>query len=40
MTTNTSNVPTTAAAPASGTQPFQSPSLYVGDLNPDVTEVF
>jgi hypothetical protein len=44
MTTNSSSTPAaTAPAPQStapaATQPFQSASLYAGDLNPDVTEV-
>ena len=45
MTTNSSSTPAvnaptapTASAPSTA-QPFQSASLYAGDLNPDVTEV-
>lgn len=46
MTTNSSSTPAvnapssapTGSAPSTA-QPFQSASLYAGDLNPDVTEV-
>lgn len=50
MTTNSSSTPANAPAPAApgsvqstaptSAQPFQSASLYAGDLNPDVTEGF
>lgn len=39
MTTNTTTPATTVPTTVGNVQPFQSASLYVGDLNPDVTEV-
>ncbi len=33
------NTASSAAATAAAAQPFQTASLYVGDIHPDVTEV-